>query len=227
MISFLRNIFRPLYLGIRNRIMARGGLQPEGTFLYSRTGLFIQESGQLNPPLPNISGGFHPIVWQLISTHGLGDRCLLVSESNAVKPTLREAFPSVIFSTSDLYPELLNNGKQQASVDFIWDVCNKPDPELINSPFNSIICNAMLEHVIAPTTAIFNMMSLLKTNGYLYLMTHTPSYHYHECPRDYVRFHHDYFQDIPDFLRRHLNIYCELEEIHSHHGVICACYRRT
>jgi hypothetical protein len=83
-----------------------------------------------------------------------------------------------------------------------------------------------MEHLIDPTLAVANMLSLLKPSGSFYALTHTPSYPLHRCPRDYVRFHHDYFEDLPEFLKRKDNITVELKELWSRGGFVIVCYQR-
>lgn len=62
-----------------------------------------------------------------------------------------------------------------------------------------MVCNALLEHVIDPTTALGAMLGLIRPGGFVYALTAMPSFHLHRYPRDYLRFHLDYFEDLPQY----------------------------
>lgn len=173
--------------------------------------------------LPNLSGKLSPHLARQIYQYGLGKSCLLVSENKAVADVMRKNFPGVDFVCSDLFADLMDG---ESAVDFLWDVCSDPVATFGTKRFDSLIANALLEHVIAPTTAVLNMIELLNHDGMIYIMTHTPQYHYHAYPRDYVRFHHDYFHDMADYVGRVVKINIRLVEIFSDRGVICVCYKR-
>lgn len=205
--------------------MARSGLQPRGAYLYSKLGIKYENCNKPGIRVPNLSGNYHSVLRQFWEAHGLGRECLLVSESKRVKMLMEKIYPGVSFTTADLYFELL--GKEECDKpDIVWDVCLPPNEHLFPKMFESIICHALLEHVIAPTTAIKNMFSLLAKDGYLYGLTHTPSFPRHRYPRDYFRFHHDYFEDLPSYL---LKLYCikvELMELYSKEGVVIFAYEK-
>jgi len=112
-------------------------------------------------------------------------------------------------------------------VDCVWDVCSEPPESLVPQSFASILCYALLEHVLDPTCAITRMASLLTPGGHLFLMTHTPSFPLHRYPRDYVRFHHDYFEDLPVYLAERMGLPVKLMELYSRAGKVIACYRRS
>ncbi len=213
---------RFLYIKIRNWIMARGGLQPRGTFWYSKEGHVFTDDFNQRLVVPNIYGVFHPVIRQFWEKNGLGLNCLLVSESIMVKRVMKQYYPETEFVSCDLFPELRGAEKEQQP-DIIWDVCTAPLEALKQYAFDSVICQALLEHLIDPTCAIKNMLSLMKSSGHLYLLTHTPSKHKHSFPRDYLRFHHDYFEDLGDYLSSQ-GQGAELIEFYSKEGIVCACY---
>ena len=220
------NLAKKLYVGVKNRIMERSGLQPRGTHRYSKKGNTFSTKPELRIELPNLSGELRPIIRQFIESYGLGQNCLLVSENYQVRDILKPYYPSVDFEVCDYFTELMAE-QDQVTVDYVWDVCCPPPEELKVKKFDSILSQSLLEHVIAPTTAIYNFISMLDVGGYLYLSTHTPSYHYHAYPRDYVRFHHDYFYDMPNYIEKCYGIKSELVELHSRQGVICTVYKRA
>ncbi len=221
----MKKLLQYIYNLIRGEIMTRGGLQPRGTFLISRSGRKLLDDVSLRLSVPNLVGAYHQALRQFWEWYGLGNRSLLVSESNKVKEVMSGEYPGVIFTTSDLFPELMSDSPSDLP-DHIWDVCLDPPPGLASMSFDSIVCHALLEHVIDPTSAILHMLSLLNSGGLLYLMTHTPAYHKHSYPRDYVRFHHDYFEDLPAYLEKRNGLFVELLEMYSRGGVVCVCYRK-
>ena len=205
--------------------MARSGLQPRGAYSYSKLGIKYEYCNKSGIRVPNLAGEYHSVLRQYWETHGLGRQCLLVSESKRVKMLMEEIYPGVSFTTADLYYELLGN-EECDKPDVVWDVCLRPDKDLFPELFQSIICHALLEHVIAPTIAIRNMFTLLAKDSFLYGLTHTPSFPVHRYPRDYFRFHQDYFEDLPSHL---LKLYClkvELMELYSKEGVVIFAYKK-
>ena len=205
--------------------MARSGLQPRGVYTFSRLGIHYDYSDKPGIRLPNVSGNYHYVLKQFFEFHGLGKECLLVSESKNVKRVMEIIYPEASFTTTDLFPDLM--GKDDFDrPDIVWDVCLVPDPDLFPKRFDSIISHALLEHIMAPATAIKNMFSLLKSSGWLYVLTHTPSFPLHRYPRDYLRFQHDYFEDLPGYLWKSFCIKIELMELYSHKGVVIVAYRK-
>jgi SAM-dependent methyltransferase len=220
------NPARSLYLLVRNEIMARGGLQPRGDYRWSKGQKVFRPGDEPSLKVPNLVGSFNEVLRCFWDHHGLGSRSLLVSESVRTSDVMHRHYPETEFLTCDLFSELM--GEQQADrPHFVWDVCTQPPRDLIPSSFDSVVSHALLEHVIAPTTAIKNFLMLLRAGGKLYFMTHTPSFHKHQYPRDYVRFHHDYFEDLPNYLMKEYCISSELTELYSAKGVICGVYLRN
>ncbi|WPF88366.1 hypothetical protein [Cyanobacterium aponinum] len=196
----MKNPLRKAYLTLRSYIMARSGLQPFGQYFYSKNDNLFKVKKELEIPLSNLSGKFNSIFRQYIDYYGLGNECLLLSEGNKVKTELAKYYPQVKFLTSDFFSELTKNNLP----DILWDVCLPPPEDLKNKTFDSIISHAQIEHIIAPSSALINFFDLLKPSEYIYIyiLTATPSFHYHAYPRDYLRFHHDYFFDFPQFLEK-------------------------
>lgn len=134
----MHHLVRQLYLALRDHIMTRSGLQPKGTFWYSKSGkrCDIIESNWLLAQ--NLSGGFHPALVASWNEHGLGSRVLLISENGSVKTLLAGRYPSIEFVTADLFPELQPSDE---GPDVIWDVCMPPPDTL--TPESSIQWYAM------------------------------------------------------------------------------------
>jgi hypothetical protein len=221
--KIVRKIGTIMYECVRNPVMARDGLHPSGTAVISTSGQRWDVKDR--PPvikLPNLSGHYHSVTRGFWDFYGLGDKCLLVSENNKVKAVMSELYPETSFMTTDYFTEL-----QVDKTDIIWDVCQSPPPQLQELAFSSIIASALLEHLIDPTTALANMLRLLRPGGHLYAHTHTPSFPLHRYPRDYVRFHQDYFEDLPNFMRKLWGLEVRLAELWSRRGHIITCYEKT
>ena len=58
--------------------------------------------------------------------------------------------------------------------------------------------------------------------GVVVLHTHLPGFYYHPYPRDYFRFHPDWFEDIPKFI-----LGCEMLELYTVNGHVFAAYRKV
>ena len=213
---------RKFYRWLRHLIMARSGLEPEDAYVLSRSGRPVRDDRALAIPLPNLTGSLLPVLRQFINGYGWGKTCLLVSESRQVQSELALLYPDVSFKVTDYFPDLMQGG-----ADILWDVCETPPPSLRKGSFDSILCQALLEHVIAPAQAIQHCLELLVPGGHLYIMTHTPSFHYHGYPKDYVRFHTDYFEDLPGYMARSAGLTVELVELYAKGGAVYACYERV
>lgn len=221
-----RWLLRPLYLALRDEIMARSGLQPRGRFWYSHNRLPPPPRTAEKPLyMPNLAGHFEGVLRYLWECHGLGDRCLLVSESCEVAKEMHGLYPATRFVTTQLHPELWNLAGMDVA-DLQWDVLRPPPPELAGL-YSSVIAHALLEHVIDPAAAMLNLLRAARAGGYLYVMTHLPSFPFHRYPRDYVRFHLDWFHDLSSYLQDDFGIFSILQELWAYRGVICACFLRN
>jgi hypothetical protein len=166
--------------------------------------------------VPNLSGFYHGTLRDWFFHYGLGSRCLLVSETKAVAEVFQSHFPGTDFITTDFYVDL----QPEPKCDVVWDICASHPPAAL-SGFNSIVCQATLEHVVDPVQAVRNFASILEEDGCLFIQTHTPSYVYHPYPRDYLRFQPDWFQDLHKVVQR-----LQLLELLCLDGHAFAVYRR-
>lgn len=137
----------------------------------------------------NISAGYHGLLQQWWEYYNEGTICLLVSENNKVKGEFQVRYSDWQFVTLDLYD---NKGEP---VDITADLCGDFLTQ-VKTKFDLIVCQATLEHVYAPFSAMKNMFYLLNTNGVVVIHTHTPMFPYHPYPRDYLRYNLDWFEDI-------------------------------
>jgi hypothetical protein len=70
-----------------------------------------------------------------------------------------------------------------------------------------------------------NFFKLIRPGGFLYGATHTPSFPLHRYPRDYCRFHHDWFEDLPAYTNQRYGVPVKLIEMRSYGGHVIFCYR--
>jgi len=129
----------------------------------------------------NASHGYYMLLkewWDYFDLNGKG---LVVGEEGEhgenVKKILRGLYPFIeVFSAS------------LKDADIIWDITQPLDSEV---HYDWIICQAVLEHVKDPVSAVKNMANALNIGGYLYIHTHGPNMRYHPYPIDCYRFFRD------------------------------------
>lgn len=208
--------------------MVRGGFDPIEPFWYSRDGIDHKKNSlpfyDEKLMLPNLAGHLHFAIRTFIEARGLGDRCLLVSESRKVAMAYSSVYSDTSFLSCDLFSELQEAAYgDDGRPDFVWDVTT---PLQSSDTFNSAIAFALLEHVIDPIMAIRNMLECLEKTGYLYIMTHSPSFHIHRYPCDYIRFNKDFWLDLPAYLKRSYDLEVNLSDLYWYDGVWCVAYQR-
>ena len=167
--------------------------------------------------IPNASNGYHAILkqwWDNNKVHNAN--WLLISEKNTVKPHFESLYKADKFYTLEYFSE--NN-----EVDFNYDLC---DRNLVSylPKFDVVLCQATLEHIYDPVTAIHNMINVLNKEGIALIHTHIPGFDYHPYPRDYLRYYPDWFLDVPKFINNsELLELCTDNEI----GHVFALYKRV
>lgn len=209
--------------------MIRSGFDPAKPYWYNVEGAdhaTASESVRDHPlSPPNLAGHYHFALQTFWESRGLGAKCFLISESRGVGAYLSKKYKDTEFTSLDLYTDLQNEkfGDSAEQPDAIWDVNSSPLTEI--GKCNSVIAHALLEHIIDPVRAIANMLGYLEPSGCLYLMTHTPSFHIHRYPRDYLRFNSDFWEDLPEHLSNTKNLSVTLSDLYMHDGVVCVCYQ--
>jgi len=110
---------------------------------------------------------------------------LLPGENNAVKP---------------VYADLLRLDERQivtagvlGDMDVQWNFEEDP-PDF--GPFDCIVSQSMLEHLIDPYKHVRDCVSLLRSGGYLIVHTMMPGFNYHRYPVDCFRFYPDWFEEV-------------------------------
>lgn len=167
----------------------------------------------------NLSTGYHGILKQWWEYYTTGQRVLLISEGKKVKHEFESYYPHWQFETLDLYPELADADANDC--DIYGDLSSFENP-LPEDRYDLIINQATLEHVYNPFGAMKNMFEALAPHGILVSHTHPPGFEYHSYPRDYFRFMHDWWEDLPDFFPE-----IELLELHEANFHVFSCYRRN
>lgn len=164
--------------------------------------------------IPNQSRGYHGILSQWWNHYKKSNaKWLLVSELNVVKPYFQDVYPGDTFHTLELYAE-------PSAVDYRISLCDRNLPAVVAN-VDLVVCQATLEHVHDPWSAILNMSSILNSGGLLTIHTHVPPFHYHPYPRDYLRFFPDWFIDVQVHLPN-----LELLELCDNGGHIFSAYRK-
>ena len=109
----------------------------------------------------------------------------LPGENNAVKP---------------VYADLLNIPLEKIitagildDMDVQWNF--EADPP-VQTQYDCIISQSMLEHLIDPYKHVRDCASLLQPGGHMILHTMMPGFNYHRYPVDCMRFYPDWFEEV-------------------------------
>ena len=158
----------------------------------------------------NRSKGFWDKELELLKQYGIGKECCLVAENSKVEPFLKGWFPNTTFSFL---------GYDEAD-------CSKYEYDM-NRPFNygkefdSVLSQALLEHVCRPSIAVENMVNLVKPGGVVVIHTVMPGFQVHRHPIDCVRFLPDFWKSLTEYIPATLIEYSE----YGYH--VFVTYRRS
>ena len=144
--------------------------------------------------VPNKSGFYHDGLKAWFDNFRLSGYGLLIGDRIGVKPILKKRYSEIIESYS---VEL-----EKDSGDIEWDITqpfrisvgarmNFYSADKKNFPFDWIICQAVLEHVIDPVAAMKNLSNVLKPMGLLFLHVPGIGCPEHKFPIDCYRFFKD------------------------------------
>ena len=134
-----------------------------------------QESGK-------IYGG---LVKFLIELPAAPETLFLPGENNAVR--------SVYAKLLGIPPERITTAGILDGMDVYWNF-EEPPPQV--GPFDCILSQSMLEHLVDPYKHVRELSSLLRPGGHLLIHTVMPGFHYHRHPVDCMRFYPDWFEEI-------------------------------
>jgi SAM-dependent methyltransferase len=111
---------------------------------------------------------------------------LLPGEYNAVKPIYAGAFGLAAerIVTAGLHPDM----------DHRWNY--EQDPPAGLGPFDCIVSQAMIEHLVDPYRHLRDCAGLLAPGGHLVVHTVLPGFTYHRHPVDCLRFFPDWFEEV-------------------------------
>lgn len=112
-------------------------------------------------------------------------RVFLPGENNAVKPVYARLLE---VSESDIV-----TGGILSDMDVNWDFEHRP-PAI--GPFDCIVSQSMLEHLIDPYRHVRDCVGLLRPGGWLIIHTMMPGFIYHRYPVDCLRFYPDWFEEV-------------------------------
>jgi len=157
---------------------------------------------------PNISSGFWSIELDMLEAYGMGESLILVAEPEAVVPVLKRRFPGKEITTLP-YSGIRGEG-------FEYDLCI---PFEYPRKFDSALCQATLEHIPRPATAIENMLRLLNPRGILVLHTVGPGSPYHRFPVDCLRFWPDFYPEVTKYLNPRCKLITLVERDHHQFAV--------
>jgi len=145
----------------------------------------------------------------------MGKICFLIGEGEEVKKRFITKFPDVEFYTVEISDKL--------RPDFLWDVCTEISGSLkeFEGRVDLVVCQAVIEHILDPITAMKNFTRLLKKDGYLIVETPFWSFMEHRFPIDCIRYLPDWFHHIPDIIPE-----LKLIAYHSEKNVQLALYRK-
>lgn len=143
-------------------------------------------------PVKNVSRKFDGLLVQWWEYFRLTGKGMVVGDGghcDAVRTELMELYPEITsLHVVDLH-----------DADIIWDITEPPGG--IPHDYDWVICQATLEHVYDPVSAIRNMLEVLRPGGLLYIHTVGPQMKVHRCPVDCLRFLRDFFVILENELK--------------------------
>lgn len=143
---------------------------------------------------PNSSGFFHTILFEYMKYYGVGKNILLVCEPEQCCEVFREHFSKDIYI--DILPDIVEKDKNNVLA-FKYDLNTIFN---INKTYDTVFCQAILEHVCRPSVCIENLSNMTNTDGIIIIMSHSPPFPYHRYPIDCVRFYKDFYEDLQRYL---------------------------
>ena len=152
-------------------------------------------------PVQNESGFFRKNLLELAVSHenNSGDWCL-ISEPPGIGKEISNYLTKNYNLNREIYEleTLLNvewNGKEPN-----YDLC-LPNVNLSQvGPFNVLIAQSLLEHIIDPVQLMKNLSNVVTPGGIIVVFTHNVLMPLHRYPIDTLRFHTDYFLNLGRYI---------------------------
>ena len=162
-------------------------------------------------PAPNLSKGFHHVLFAMIEKWSPQKELLLIAENPEVIPSVQSNLSGVWDIECMGY-----GGNKGESYDIDLNVLTNFDRQ-----YACVMSQSLLEHVCRPSIAIENMLRMTSPGGVLVIQTVNTSCGYHAFPIDCVRFFPDFWTDLVRYLP------CELLWFRDHGQGHYAALRRT
>jgi SAM-dependent methyltransferase len=141
-------------------------------------------------PAPNLSRGFHPVLFAMMKKWAPSKRALLVSENPAVIPSVQGQLGQ------DWEVECLGyDGSRGQSYELDLNVLH-----CFEQTYSVVLSQSLLEHVSRPSIAIENMVRMADPGGIVVIHTVNPPCKYHAYPIDCVRFFPDFWYDLAKYI---------------------------
>lgn len=140
-------------------------------------------------PAPNLSSGFHGLLFEYMKYYGIGKTCILTAEPLEVIPIFEERFPGVEFSVLSYFGEKGEKFKQDLNILFNYV-----------KTFDTVFSQATLEHVCRPSIMIENLVNMCNISGHIIIHSVNPGFALHRFPIDCVRFFKDFYFDLQKYL---------------------------
>ena len=139
---------------------------------------------------PNLSEGFHPVLFGMMAKWAPRKEALLIAENLNVIPSVKGALGQ------DWKIDCLGYGGEKGEA-YEVDLNVRQEFE---AKYPVVLSQAMLEHVCRPSVVIENMVSMLEVGGVLVVHTVGPGFPYHAFPIDCVRFMCDFWTDLARYV---------------------------
>jgi len=162
-------------------------------------------------PAPNLSKGFHRVLFGMIEKWAPRKDLLLIAENPQVIPSVQSHLSGLWDIDCIGY-----GGAKGEGFSLDLNILGNFDRE-----YACVMSQALLEHVCRPSIAIENMLRMTEPGGVVILHTVNPGCGYHAFPIDCVRFFPDFWADLAKYLP------FELLWFKEHHQNHFAAMRRT
>lgn len=140
-------------------------------------------------PAPNLSHGFHGIIFQYIKEHYVkGQSLLMIAENANVNYLFEKEFQGILISNNCYQGE---KGEVFIDLNLIQNWTDK---------YDFVLSQALFEHVSRPCVALENMSNVTKVGGKIIIHTQNPEMDYHAVPIDCLRFFKDWFVNMQTYL---------------------------
>lgn len=141
-------------------------------------------------PAPNLSKGFHPVLFGMMKKWAPRKQAVLIAENPEVIPAVNTHLGG------DWDLECLGYGGDRGETyDLDLNILHDfPGQHAV------VLSQSLLEHVSRPSIAIENMVRMVEPGGIVVIHTVNPPCGYHAYPIDCVRFFPDFWYDLAKYI---------------------------